>query len=64
MKDFVLLQNKTLVGDFHFILEYDAISQVWNKFIDKTFLARPNVLDVLHFMRTCNLKLLRKLCIF
>ena len=66
MKDFVLsvTQHIIMADEFHYILECDAISQVRNKFIDKKFSARPNVLKFSYLMTTCNMKLLRKLCIF
>lgn len=59
-----LCNTKRIADEFHYILECDAISQVRNKFIDKTFSARPNVLKLSYLMTTCNVKLLRKLFMF
>lgn len=50
-----LCNKKHIADEFHYILECDAVLQVQNKFIDKTLLARPNVLKFSYLMTKCDI---------
>ena len=59
------LCNEAKIGDeYHYLLECSSLSNIRKNYLQRRYCTRPNIIKFNEIMSTCNIKKLKKLCIF